>query len=190
MVLNMGYTHYWAVEQGKELPHWEVFTDMVKIMLGLNSEAGPPSAIDAESVRVDENVVRFDGIPRWETFVFERVPKQVPWRTDERIVYNFCKTNYLPYDDYVTGVLVAAKMLWKDEVKLSSDGEPMAWSAGIKEYLNEFRLERYDGDFEEIFQIIEADLNSDTEHERRNSISEFGWRGRFDSPPGDAPLPR
>jgi hypothetical protein len=65
----------------------------------------------------------------YETFGLERVTQRRPWDDDAR-VFEFCKTNYQPYDVVVTAVLIALKRHFGDEVTVSTDGTDKDWEDG------------------------------------------------------------
>lgn len=152
----MGYTHYWYAKAKTELPNWEQFTEKVKAIIGEDFEGGLRTQEDGvlpmeiELAEVNDLHVRIEGRPAHETFVFERNPKNFPWRENEPWVYNFCKTARKPYDEYVTAILIAALDQWGpsaifgninrriSKLKVSSDGEIYDWEDGIKHYADVF----------------------------------------------------
>jgi hypothetical protein len=69
------------------------------------------------------------GSGSYETCSIYRVEKQEEWRKDDKLIFNFCKTAYRPYDLTVTAVLIALKHHFP-ESEVSSDGEAQNWLDG------------------------------------------------------------
>jgi hypothetical protein len=69
-----------------------------------------------------------------ETFCWEGIPSISEWRKDEPETFDFCKTAYKPYDVVVTAILIRAKTIYGDCVKISSDGDWQEWQAGREMY--------------------------------------------------------
>ena len=65
-----------------------------------------------------------------ETFCWEGIPSISEWRKDEPETFDFCKTNYKPYDATATAILIRAKHIYGDCVSISSDGDWQDWQAG------------------------------------------------------------
>ncbi len=131
----MGYTHYWYAKAKTELPNWEQFTEKVNLIVGNDGAGVLPSAL--QKAEVTDAHVWIEGNPSHESFVFEKVPKNMPWRENEPWVFNFCKTARKPYDTYVTATLIAALDHWgSDVVKVSSDGSIQEWEEGIEHYMD------------------------------------------------------
>ena len=65
----------------------------------------------------------------YETFALERAPVAPSWATPKELregVFNFCKTEYRPYDAVVVSILHVARSLAPDAIEVSSDGGPEA----------------------------------------------------------------
>lgn len=63
-----------------------------------------------------------------ETFVLTRKNKKEDYEDKNRThTFRFCKTQYKPYDMVVQGVLILAKYHFKDDIKVSSDGNMEDW---------------------------------------------------------------
>ena len=69
-----------------------------------------------------------------ETFCWEGIPSISEHRKDEPETFDFCKTNYKPYDVVVTAILIRAKHIYGSCVSISSDGDWQDWQAGRKMY--------------------------------------------------------
>ena len=66
-----------------------------------------------------------------ETFLFLRDNKKDEFHK-KLLHFEFCKTAQKPYDLPVTAVLILAVKHFKDDVKVSSDGDAADWQAGIE----------------------------------------------------------
>jgi len=69
-----------------------------------------------------------------ETFYWAGIPEQSEWRKGESDYFSFCKTAYKPYDAVVTAILIRAKTIYGDCVRISSDGDWQEWQAGREMY--------------------------------------------------------
>tara|TARA_Y100001963_G_scaffold158201_1_gene257018 strand:+ start:1248 stop:1772 length:525 start_codon:yes stop_codon:yes gene_type:complete len=173
----MGYTHYWYAKAKRKLPNWEQFTDKVNRIVGNDGAGVLPSAL--QKAEVTDVLVWIEGNPPNESFVFERVPENKPWRENEPWVFNYCKTARKPYDKYVTAILIAALDQWgphgifgninrvRPELKVRSDGEIHEWEGGIKHYIDVFYCQpNHNGQTIEqwqkkIEQMLEKSFNKD-----------------------------
>lgn len=70
------------------------------------------------------------GSGSYETFAIDVIEKQSEWNKGEKLIFNFTKTAYRPYDLTVTACLIAFKHHFGDVVKVSSDGEEKDWMDG------------------------------------------------------------
>ena len=125
----MGYTHYWYKKSELPQDKWDAFTKEVKELLieGFSSgilslENDSPQLVP----KAGKNEVQFNGrgSDGCETFYFDRKQHKGVWSemNEDGLYFNFCKTNYRPYDEYVVGVLKLAREHFGDDIKLSSDG--------------------------------------------------------------------
>lgn len=125
----MGYTHYW--HKIAELPQdkWDVFTKEAKSILAdgvaekvLCKEHDTPNLPPV----ANKKEIRFNGKEDegHETFYFDRKQAKGVWSQmdDKGRYFNFCKTDYRPYDKYVVEILKLAKKCFKGAVSLDSDG--------------------------------------------------------------------
>lgn len=110
----MGYTHYFTQvtsTEGDDLNYLKFAIDASIIILtaekrGLNLDW-----------HVDDKHVQFNGAGVdgfCETFTFTR---------EANLMFNFCKTGQLPYDEVVTACLIALKRAYGEKVSIGSDGE-------------------------------------------------------------------
>lgn len=73
-----------------------------------------------------------------ETFYWAGIPEQPEHRKVESDYFSFCKTAYKPYDAVVTAILIRAKTIYGDCVRISSDGDWQEWQAGREMYQTVF----------------------------------------------------
>ena len=142
----MGHTNYW--NQQRELPA-KAFAAAVKdcktIMRHLKIPLGGPDGTGRPVFGPD--IISFNGKGEYayETFSVSRLdagPDEGP------TVFNFCKTNHLPYDLCVQAALIVLKRHLGKGIIVSSDGEDSDWEGARQAcqrwlgYGEEFRLER------------------------------------------------
>jgi hypothetical protein len=70
-----------------------------------------------------------DGDCSYETFDFPRIfdPDFKQYEEGTKMLFDFCKTAYRPYDLAVTTFLIIAKHHMKKDIRVSSDGEIKDW---------------------------------------------------------------
>ncbi len=95
----MGYTRYWYRPR-------ELNAERFSAFVAACSEACAELAESAADVAFTEEEVRFEGSPGCETFLIERV--STGGRAEEP-VFEFCKTQRLPYDAAVERCLQTLK---------------------------------------------------------------------------------
>ena len=83
-----------------------------------------------------------------ETFRWEANPVQPEWRKDEDFYFDFCKTAQKPYDAVVTAILIRAKEIYGNLLRVTSDGEWApdklswgSWASGRELYEQIFKTE-------------------------------------------------
>ena len=125
----MGYTRYW--KSNKEVLSDEKFKNFSHVCRLAIDCMGIP----LDDVIINDNVVRFNGVgdDAHETFVFSKKING----------FNFCKTQRKPYDELVCACLDFAKIIFKDDITTSSDGENMDEEVKqkIKKIIREKNLE-------------------------------------------------
>lgn len=142
-VMDMGYTHYWYRPKGHE--DREAFrqlgTDALAIMrtasvLGIEV-AGWDGTGEPEFTELS---FAFNGVGEYshETFRWDSLPTLNKWDDPDGSVFACTKTAHKPYDAVVTAILVRAKLIYEDAVRISSDGEWNEWIAGRRLYLSTF----------------------------------------------------
>jgi hypothetical protein len=146
----MGYTHYWdrpVKNAGSAYMFGKLSLDAKKLCDWANEngirvrdyqgEAEPDFneayfAINGDARAIDEEGERRDY--SHETFHWAGIPTQTEWRKGEETIFDFCKTNYKPYDAVVTAILIRAKHIYGSCVSVSSDGNWDEWAAGRMMY--------------------------------------------------------
>ena len=73
-----------------------------------------------------------------ETFYWAGIPERSEWRKGESDYFSFCKTAYKPYDAVITAILIRAKTIYGNCVRISSDGDWQDWQAGREMYQTVF----------------------------------------------------
>ena len=133
-----GYTHYYTWKQS---PSEQALKDCVadmnrliearrSILVSPDLPESKPGILNLGSTNVDFNGVGGDA---HEPFVF-------PYVLPERQSFNFCKTEYKPYDEVVTACLIVARDHFPPSVlEISSDGEWTDWRAGAILYSSVFQ---------------------------------------------------
>ena len=83
-----------------------------------------------------------------ETFRWEANPVQPEWRIAEDFYFDFCKTAQKPYDAVVTAILIRAKEIYGNLLRVTSDGEWApdklswgSWASGRALYEEIFKTE-------------------------------------------------
>lgn len=120
----MGYTHYWRnakLDDGK----WGEFTDAVGKILK-NTDKVQRESDNPGKPEVDDEKVVFNGMgdDGHETFWFDKSGRG----------FDFCKTARKPYDEVVTACLIAAQIVFGEDITVTSDGSWAEWSDGAALY--------------------------------------------------------
>ena len=128
----MGYTHYWrrsVKNAGSAFMFGKLSLD-VKMLCEHANAAGIRirGAYGKGEPEFNEGYFSLNGDAdgrdlAHETFYWEGMPKQPEYRKHELQTFDFCKTNYKPYDAVVTAILIRAKHIYGDCVSVSSDGK-------------------------------------------------------------------
>lgn len=103
----MGYTRYWTSKSVLDRKKFERFSFICQSIIDSFD-------IELDDVIITDNLIRFNGVggDAHETFYFN---------TSEG--FHFCKTQLKPYDDVVCACLEVAKMIFKNEIHISNDGD-------------------------------------------------------------------
>lgn len=121
----MGWTHYW--ERQVELPSDEfkkALADCKKV-IGLLDISMAGADGNGQPVFTDEEIA-FNGVigANCEPFVFHRIQ---PPRPGRNTVFEYCKTEHLPYDLTVQCCLIILKHYCSDVMTITSDGKDCDW---------------------------------------------------------------
>lgn len=124
----MGYTHYWRPTKGIEPSTFARLSEAAaKIVSIAWDEDEVDFAYEYDEPKRDpefsKELIRFNGVGEkgHETF----------YLTPEAQGFNFCKTAHKPYDTAVVAILCLLHLYTDGAVKVSSDGEPSDWEAGL-----------------------------------------------------------
>lgn len=136
----MGWTHYW--ERQVELPADEfkkALADCKKV-IGLLDISLAGTEGNGQPVFTDEEVV-FNGIEgaKCEPFVFRRTQ---PPRPERDVVFEYCKTEHLPYDLAVQCCLVVFNHYFKELIEISTDGSGDDWQEAFDICRKEFDYQK------------------------------------------------
>jgi len=125
----MGYTHYWDSQPGEyDSVAFSAFVDHVRKVLDATTVAvaGPDGNGKPE---ITNELVAFNGAAD-ESCEALHITRVVVAEDDPSLVFNFCKTDWQPYDSIVTATLLLYRHQFPESIKLSSDGEPEEWENG------------------------------------------------------------
>jgi hypothetical protein len=123
----MGYTHYWRIPT---TPGPEAFKALVADATTLANAFGREALSEEDGPEFSEQCIRFNGAEPndYETFLMRSTA----------VDFEFCKTQFMPYDRLVCAVLIAAKHHLGDGIRISSDGDWSEWSGGQELYQQTF----------------------------------------------------
>jgi hypothetical protein len=113
----------------RTFPHPEIATPMQGAGIALADGSGEPNT--SPHFGADHIGINGRDPEAYESFIIKRQP-EIPSYYDERRraeakrdgVFQFCKTEYRPYDAVVVSVLDAVRTIAPDAITLSSDGGP------------------------------------------------------------------
>lgn len=148
----MGYTHYWQRKVGTgDRQTFQAFGhDAQRIITWAGAQgiriAGPmgEGSPDFSEVHFALNGL---GDLSHETFVWnvvayaDDIESQFPDLFDQGWAYGFTKTAYKPYDAVVTALLIRARELYGDDLRVQSDGSWADWAEGRALYEQVFGKE-------------------------------------------------
>lgn len=139
----MGYTHYHIRDnrnKGSAYMFGKLALDAKAIIAEAQKRGLVIRGYDGEGEpEFTEGYLRFNGNAEkgedYETFAWEALPTQPEWQAKSghgqpHDIFDFCKTAHKPYDAVVTAVLIRAKVIYGDLVKVRSDGDWSEWKAG------------------------------------------------------------
>lgn len=139
----MGYTHYWYRKEGpgsRQL-FQQLGTDAKRIIAVAESRGIRLGNWGGEeSPEFNERRFSFNGYGEeaHETFSWDDDADMKAWQKqagfEDDDVFYCCKTAYKPYDAVVTAILIRAKELYGEAVRVSSDGAWPDWADGRNLY--------------------------------------------------------
>lgn len=125
----MGYTHYWTVKRTIQPGVFgEVAEDVKALAAAFNASGQRLSEQDGPIFSTEEIIFNGKEPDDYETFVL------TPKASD----FEFCKTQFRPYDALVCAALIAAKHHIRDGISVRSDGEWSEWDDGRDLYRQVF----------------------------------------------------
>ena len=142
----MGYTHYYDVADPRgDLKVPEIAADVEAIIMASEIQIGNYEGDPGTVPKLGPDEIHFNGIApeNYETFSYP------PRFEHNREVghsegFNFCKTEYRPYDSVVCATLIAIKHHLGDYVTVNSDGKfdnADEWGAAYELYFRALRRE-------------------------------------------------
>lgn len=129
------YTHYFDRKPELDKKQFKRFADLVTTLF-CNFKVQRIIAWDYDkpetSPQVTSSQIRFNGKGNdgGETFLFPRVCRDNNL-DDNGMCIAFCQTDQKPYDTYVTACLILAKLIFKDDINVSSEGSIADWHDGL-----------------------------------------------------------
>ena len=131
----MGYTHYYRPKGDIDKVVWDRLTKATIGVLSIAKEMGVEivgGMGDAGSeAEITDSFISLNGNPDHETLYLERTPEVRDRKDPEYARFAFCKTAYKPYDVVVTAILCLAEHFSDGFFRVSSDGGPGDWQAGL-----------------------------------------------------------
>jgi len=156
----MGYTHYWhrPAGTGNRRTFQQLGIDAKRIIfLAKQAGIGIRDGYGLDQPVFNEQFFSFNGDAEariengpdttiqdlsHETFFWSCDVEIPDWQRavsdNDDTVFHFCKTAYKPYDEVVTAVLIRAKELYGDQLRVASDGSWSDWADGRKLYERAF----------------------------------------------------
>lgn len=133
----MGYTHYWRKCLELDVETFKLFAEDCLEIIKLAKKEGLSNIANWEGEgepEITNDLISFNGDHSLndgcETFSFTRVD-DMEYADDHGLIFDCTKTGEYPYDCVVTACLIASKYHFKDNIYISSDGEPEDWIKGL-----------------------------------------------------------
>lgn len=132
-----GYTHYYTWKQTPDEASIKAcVADMNRLIEARKAILVSPDLPDSKpgSLKLSATNVDFNGVgdDAHEPFVF-------PYVFPDHASFNFCKTQWKPYDEVVTACLIVVRDHFPPSVlEIDSDGSWADWSRGAKLYASVF----------------------------------------------------
>ena len=170
---HAGYTHYWKwLEPPPKEALEKCIAEMAKVVaaergtLAGSSGKGQPT--------IEKYSIEFNGVGEMA---------HEPFTFPDRIGFNFCKTQWKPYDRVVTAcLLIARDHFSRDVLQISSDGEWGAWDSGARLY-NQVTGRAAHSPFTDIKQMFEKTKKQPTDPSPPSDDSDSDSDGDSDVKP-------
>lgn len=119
-VIKIGYTHYWNLKVDTKVKSLIPILSEIKKVLEPYKKILQYDYKNGKPIVITQTMIRFNGIgdDGHETFCFKLGDEEFR----DGFSFSFCKTARKPYDIAVCKVLLLLKSLFKDDLKISSDG--------------------------------------------------------------------
>jgi hypothetical protein len=132
----MGYTHYWRPKADIDAAVWERLTKATIGVLSIAKEMGVTivgghGEPDTQP-EITDSLISLNGVPCHESLYLERTPRVRPGGDPGYERFAFCKTARKEYDVVVTAILCLAEHFSDGFFRVSSDGDPPDWQAGLE----------------------------------------------------------
>lgn len=123
----MSYTHYW-----KSKPHRCLKASQFKILSQQVKQIIERAKLPDYSIKINVHnltpkLISFNG---WKPNEEDHETFHLDYN-EENTDFQFCKTARKPYDTVVTATLIAAHLMSKGKIKISSDGDAEDWLKGF-----------------------------------------------------------
>lgn len=133
----MGYTHYWYREEKLDREKFQKASNDCKLVTDYLRSKGIYIQFEyhePEPPVFSNEEIRFNGPDEdgHETFyIAQTFCEDFRQPADDGKLFAFCKTARKPYDTAVTACLIILKHHLGDDFRVSSDGDPEDWQAGL-----------------------------------------------------------
>ena len=139
----MGYTHAWILKDTtQDLKVPQIAQDIRSIVSASEMNIVNRWMQPHTEPEITDSNICFNGVPGdgYEPFFY---PPNPEWQTQTKEVFDFCKTQKLPYDVVVCAALLAIKHHLDDQVTVSSNGKftNPEWQAAYHLYRRSLRRE-------------------------------------------------
>jgi len=133
--VNMGYTHYMYRKPKLNKDKFLELSELISKMFQHVPDISVRSECDESTPPIlSDELIRFNGVGNegHETFFLARIDKDIAESSPKnpKISFFFCKTACKPYDIFVVASLILAKVIFEEDVEISSDGSLNEWEDG------------------------------------------------------------
>ena len=136
----MGYTHYWKQYRSFDDREWSEITKFVgRLCRSKEGKAILGTSGQEDKLLIDTLEIIFNGKRKFnqdcETFLLSKIKPLPKWENNHEqkgnFSFQFCKTRGLPYDKFVTAVLIIANNIAPKALVITSDGCTEDWRDGL-----------------------------------------------------------